>query len=437
MTVLAAGPLERLAERLRSRTAPVAVVGLGYVGLPTLVAAGNAGFPVIGYDTDPERVRALRRGRSYVGDVSSSELAALDGARFDHAPAALSRAEVVVICVPTPLADGAPDLTFVVRAGETVAAALRPGRLVVLQSTTYPGTTEEVLRPILEAGGLVAGRDFGLAFSPERIDPGRAAFGVRNTPKVVGGATDRCRDLAVSFFSTFVPQVVVTRSPREAEMAKLIENTFRQVNVALVNELAIAARELGVDIWESLRAAATKPFGYLPFSPGPGVGGHCIAIDPSYLSWRASQALGHGLGFIEHANRVNDGMPDYVVARIAELLEDAGRSLDGSRLLVVGVAYKGGVDDVRESPSLAVMARLVRAGADVAYHDPYVPAVELEGRRFASRPLDETTLAERDLVAILTAHPDVDHALLVRRAALVFDARGVTFGMDAPNVFRL
>jgi UDP-N-acetyl-D-glucosamine dehydrogenase len=437
MSLLAVGALGRLAGRLRSREAPVAVLGLGYVGLPLLVAAGSAGFPVIGFDTAADRVAQLRRGRSYIGDVTDSEVAALGGVEFAADPAILDRAEVLIICVPTPLTDHAPDLTHVRRAAEAAATHLAAGRLVILQSTTYPGTTEDVLRPILETSGLVVGRDFALAYSPERIDPGQASFGIRNTPKVVGGCTDRCRDLTVSFYSSFVDRVVVTQSPREAEMAKLIENTYRQVNIALVNELAVAARELGVDIWGALEAASTKPFGYMPFWPGPGVGGHCIAIDPSYLSWRASQALGHGLGFIEHANQVNNEMPGYIVSRISETMNDAGKALKDSRVLVVGVTYKSGVEDMRGSPALAVMERLARKGTAISYHDPYVGSVPLAGRRLVSLPLDAGTVGRHDLVAILTAHADIDYASLVHAAQLVFDARGVTVGKDASNVVRL
>jgi UDP-N-acetyl-D-glucosamine dehydrogenase len=299
MTTVASGqsldvdPLEILAARIREKEATVAVVGLGYVGLPLLVGIARAGFPVIGVDTNSERVDALDAGHSPIMDVSDSEIAALERhAVFSANPGPLVDADVIVLCLPTPLTDGAPDLTMVLTAAEDVARTLLPGRLVVLESTTYPGTTEELLRPILESGGLVAGRDFALAYSPERIDPGQKQYRLDNTPKVVAGLTERCRELATSFYSHLVHQVLKTSTPREAEMAKLIENTYRQVNIALVNELAILARELGVDIWEALSAAATKPFGYQAFWPGPGVGGHCISIDPTYMSWRAGQQLG-------------------------------------------------------------------------------------------------------------------------------------------------
>ena len=430
-------PLERLATRIRTREAVVGVVGLGYVGLPLLAAAHGAGFQVIGVDADVHKIEALREGRSYVVDVTASEIAAMDRVTYAATPEALGEADVVVLCLPTPLTDGAPDLTMVLTAGEDVARYLRPGVLVVLESTTYPGTTDELLRPILEQGGLVAGRDFALSYSPERIDPGRAGGQLAVTPKIVSGYTERCRDLAVSFYSTFVQSVTVTHGTREAEMAKLIENTYRQVNIALVNELAVMARDLGVDIWESLHAAATKPFGYQPFWPGPGVGGHCIAIDPTYLSWRAGQQLGYRIGFIEHANEVNNRMPDYVVQRVADALNDTGLAIRGSKVLAVGVAFKPGVDDLRGSPALEVVERLQDKGAQVAFHDTLIPAVRLGERDLASVPLAADTVGSFDVVVILTPHPGLDVQALVSAARLVFDARGATVGIDAPHVVRL
>ncbi|HEV8563290.1 MAG TPA: nucleotide sugar dehydrogenase [Actinomycetota bacterium] len=430
-------PLGELAARIREREAVVAVVGLGYVGLPLLVEIAGAGFPVIGVDVSEEKVRSLSAGRSYILDVRDSEIASLDRARFVVSPDALADADVIVLCLPTPLTDGTPDLKMVLTAAEDVARFLTPGSLVVLESTTYPGTTEEHLRPILENGALIAGLDFALAYSPERIDPGRQDHRLANTPKVVAGFTDRCRELAAAFYSQVVRQVVTTSTLREAEMAKIIENTFRQVNIALVNELAIFARGLGVDIWESLRAASTKPFGYMPFWPGPGVGGHCISIDPTYLSWRAGQQLGYRVEFIEHANEVNSRMPEYVVSRIAEALNDAGRPVNGSRVLAIGVAFKAGVDDLRESPSLTVLEKLARRGASVSYHDSLVPEVGLGEEDLRSVPLDDETVRAQDCVVILTAHEGIDVQALVNSASLVFDTRGVTLGIDAPNVVRL
>ena len=430
-------PLDTLAARIRSKEATVCVLGLGYVGLPLLLSVADAGFPTLGLDSDPERIEGLNEGRSHITDVSDSDIGSLEEMHFGTDPAVLADADVVIVCVPTPLTDHSPDLSLVQQAARDVATRLEPGRLVILESTTYPGTTEEVLRPILETSGHVAGRDFALAYSPERIDPGQKTYGLENTPKIVAGLTGRCRELASAFYARFVREVVTTSSPREAEMAKLVENTFRQVNIALVNELAILARDLDVDIWESLMAASTKPFGYMPFWPGPGVGGHCISIDPSYLSWRVGQQLGYRIGFIEHANEVNNRMPAYVVTRLSEALNDLGKPIRGTRILAIGVTYKAGVNDQRESPALAVLERLDKKGAGVSYHDPFVPELELGGRMLRSEPLDEANVATKNCVLILTAHEDVDYRMLVKVAPLVFDTRGVTTEHDGPNVVRL
>jgi UDP-N-acetyl-D-glucosamine dehydrogenase len=437
MDLLDTDPLERLAASIRDRTAVVAVIGLGYVGLPLLVGVHEAGFETIGLDTDGAKIDALRAGRSYLVDVAPSEIGALDRTTFATDPAVLDRADVVVLCLPTPLADGAPDLSMVGAAAGSVTEHLRPGVLVFLESPTWPGTTEEFLRPILEASGLAAGADFALAYSPERIDPGSSGHQLATTPKVVSGLTDRCRDLAVSFYAPIVGSVAVTSSPRDAEMAKLIENTYRQVNIALVNELAVMAKDLGVDIWEALHAAATKPFGYQPFWPGPGVGGHCIAIDPTYLSWRAGQQLGYRVGFIEHANEVNNRMPDYVATRVAEMLNHAGKAVNGSRVLGIGVAFKAGVDDLRGSPAVEVLERLAAKGADVRFHDPYVEAITVGGRELRSVAADPETLGDTDAVVVLTAHPQIDVRAIVAASPLVFDARGATVGIDEPNIERL
>jgi UDP-N-acetyl-D-glucosamine dehydrogenase len=426
-----------LRQRIQDRTATVALVGLGYVGLPLVVAASREGFPVIGVDLAPRRIAALIEGRSYVGDVTDEELAALPDATFTTERAALSRADVVVIAVPTPLSDGVPDLSQVKRASADVASVLRAGCLVILESTTYPGTTEEVVRPILETSGLEAGRDFFLGYSPERIDPGRS-HSFRDTPKIVSGIGPADTELIERFYGQLVRRVVTTPTPREAEMAKLIENTYRQVNIALVNELATLAGDLGVDIWAAIEAAATKPFGYQPFWPGPGVGGHCIAIDPSYLSWRVGQRLGFGIGFVEHAKEVNNRMPAYVAARIGQALNDVGKPIRNSRIMAIGLAYKADVNDIRESPSLMVMERLAGSGAVCSYHDPYVPVARVLGEELLSQPLDPEILAGQDCVAILTAHETIDYAAVVLSAPLVFDARGVTRKLlKAPNLVLL
>jgi nucleotide sugar dehydrogenase len=418
-----ADPLAELATALEQRTATVAVVGLGYVGLPLVLAAAEAGFRVIGIDAVPDKVAALRAGRSYISDLADADLAPLSTATITTDAAAAGDADVVLIAVPTPLRDASPDLSLVEQAGAAIGQVLRPGALVVLESTTYPGTTEEVLVPLLERGGLRAGRDFAVAFSPERVDPG-STHTLRGTPKVVGGLTPSCTRLAAAFYATVVDEVVPTRGPREAEMAKLIENTFRQVNIALVNELATVAPDLGVDIWAALDAAATKPFGYMPFWPGPGVGGHCIAVDPSYLSWKAEQQLGYGIGFIEHARAVNNRMPVRVVNRVRDLLDEAGTSLRRARVHVLGVAYKPGVNDARESPAVSVAERLVRAGADVSYTDAYLGQIELDGRMFVSVDATADLVARCDLVVLLTAHRGIDYDAVIDAAPRLLDATG-------------
>jgi UDP-N-acetyl-D-glucosamine dehydrogenase len=419
-------PLRRLLRRIEDREADVVVVGLGYVGLPLALAADAAGFPTRGYDVNAAKVAALRAGRSYLAeDVPDAALSA-SGVEWTSNPDVLREADVVLIAVPTPLLDGTPDLGPVRAAVADVAEALRAGQLVVLESTTWPGTTEEVLQPMLEAAGVQAGVDFALAFSPERVDPG-STWDVSSTPKVVGGVTPADSEVAAAFYGAFVPTVHVTSSPREAEMAKLIENTFRQVNIGLVNELATLAPALGVDVWAALEAAATKPFGYLPFWPGPGVGGHCIAVDPTYLSWRCEQQLGFGVGFITHARVVNNRMPAYVASRAAEVLNDHGaKALRGSRVCVVGAAYKAGVSDVRESPAVAVIERLVSAGAEVDVVDPFVDEIDVGGTPIRTVSLDGALAAEPDLGVILTPQPGVDLGRLTTAQMPVLDACGAT-----------
>ncbi len=423
-----------LREKLASRKARVGVVGLGYVGLPLAAAFAEAGFPVLGIDADPRRVEDLRRGRSPTPDVGPERLATLLAEKrleVGGNPDALREADAVSICVPTPLRKTRePDLSFVVAAADAVAARARPGQLVVLESTTYPGTTREVLQPRLEARGLQPGVDVFLAFSPERIDPGNRAFGVRNTPKVVAGLTGACASLAASLYGAIVERVVPVSSLEAAETVKLLENTFRAVNIALVNEIALVCRRLGLDVWEVVDAAATKPFGFLPFRPGPGIGGHCLPTDPQYLSWRM-RALDYRVRFIELADEVNRGMPGVVVERVAEALNERRKSVNGARLLLLGLAYKAGVGDTRESPALDVAKGLRERGATLEAHDPFVPAAAFEPLglpRLAS--LEKGDLRRFDAAVVTTDHPGIDYPLVVSSVPVVVDARNACAGLD-------
>lgn len=419
-------------------SAPACVVGLGYVGLPLAVALVEAGQPVIGYDLDAQRVGALRSGSSGIEDISDDELArALTrGLSFTSSVEEARAASTYVICVPTPLRDGMPDLTAVEGATRSVAAVLGAGDLVVLESTTYPGTTEEVVAPLLEGGsGLTAGADFLLAYSPERIDPGNPTFGITNTPKVVGGTNEAGTKAAKAFYEQVVEQVVTVSGPREAEMAKLLENTFRHVNIALVNEMAVFCRELGIDLWDVIGAAKTKPFGFMPFYPGPGVGGHCIPVDPSYLSWRVKK-LGFSFRFVELAQEINARMPAFVITRLTDLLNDVGIALSRSRVLCLGAAYKPGISDCRESPAVEVMQKLRQKGATVLYSDSYVPELSLDDERLQSQPLTAELLASVDVVVVLTPHPDMDLELVASDAPLVLDTRAAVTN-PSPRVHRL
>ncbi len=405
----------------------VAVLGLGYVGLPLVRACVAAGHDVVGFDVDEATVSSLAAGRSHVGDVSDDELQ--DWLSRSFAPTAsvddLSNADVFVICVPTPLsADGGPDLAFVESAAGTIARVLRPGCLVVLESTTYPGTTEEVVRPILERGGLVAGADFALAFSPERIDPGNRSYTLESTPKVVGGLTPECARAASAFYSGFVASVVVARGLREAEMTKLLENTYRHVNIALVNEMARFCNELGIDIWNVIDCAGTKPFGFESFRPGPGVGGHCIPIDPSYLSHRVRSELGYAFRFVELAEEINAAMPDYVVERVQRILAADGLPMAGARILVLGVTYKRDIADLRQTPASPVVAGLRRLGALVSFHDPYVAQWAVDAVPVPRVADVAQGSASADCVILLQDHAEyVEHPERIR-AARLFDTRG-------------
>ena len=416
----------------------VVIIGQGYVGLPLAVAAATAGWRVIGLDHSNDVVAALNAGRSHVNDVPDEQLAPLvasDAYRASADASVVAAADVIVICVPTPYHNDAPDLSHVQDAGTEVGRHLTPGTLVILESTTYPGTTEELLQPILEQGsGLRAGTDFHLVFSPERIDPGSATHGLHNTPKIVGGLTPEGTALATEFYGSFVDTVVPVSGPKAAEMAKLLENTFRHINIALVNELAILCQGMDIDVWEVIDAAASKPFGFMPFYPGPGVGGHCIPVDPLYLSWKVKQ-FGGSAKFIELARDVNAAMPAYCVARVQDLLNTRKRALSGATVLVLGVAYKSDVSDMRESPAITFIRGLAAKGVSVVYHDPFVPSVEIDDVWLTSQPLTSELVQDADCVVVLTAHRDVDYAWLGRSAQLLFDTRNVV--PAGPNVHRL
>jgi len=432
-----------LEKKLTDRTARTGVIGLGYVGLPLAVELARAGFTAVGLDLDARKVGLITKGESYIPDVPTHEVAefAKAGRLLASTDASVLRSvDTINICVPTPLRKTKdPDLSYVVSAVEMVAAHLRPGHLVVLESTTYPGTTDEVVKPILERGGLVAGKDFFLAFSPERVDPGNPHFTTRNVPKVVGGTTPTCTRLAKALYSASIETVIEVSSTRVAEMVKLLENTFRAVNIGLVNELALMCDRLGLSVWEVVDAAATKPFGFMPFYPGPGLGGHCIPIDPFYLSWKVKE-VGFEARFIELAGHVNGAMPHHVVDKIADALNSQRKSVRGSKILVLGIAYKRDIDDVRESPALDIMAVLEQKGGVVEYHDPFVPHLDPRdwpaAKAMDSVPLTDATLAAADCVVVVTNHATFDYDRIVKQARLVVDTRNAVKTAH-PHVFKL
>ena len=434
--------MDSLADRILNRTARVAIIGLGYVGLPLAVGFAKAGYTVLGIDVDERKIAALNEGRSYIQDVESSDVQAVSGAgrltaSLDYD--LLHSVDAIFICVPTPFdAMKAPDLIYVEQATQGIATRLRTRQLIILQSTTYPGTTEEVVLPILEGSGLKAGKDFYLAFSPERINPGDHQFTVENTPKVVGGVTQRCAELARLLLAQLFAHVHVVSSPRTAEMSKLLENIFRSVNIALVNELALLSERMEIDIWEVIEAAKTKPFGFMPFYPGPGVGGHCIPVDPYYLSWKARE-YDFYTKFIELAAEVNQTMPYHVVDLVAQALGSEGKPLTGAQVLVLGVAFKRDIDDARNSPAERIIELLFRRGAQVTYHDPYVPRYRVGKDVFCpdeqwleSIDLTGEALASADCVVIVAGHKVTDYTQVVHQASLVVDTVDITSGLNGP-----
>lgn len=416
-----------LIQKIESRQARITVIGLGYVGLPLAVEIAAAGFQVTGYDKSAEKVDAVRRGISYIKDVPQEALAAhVQAGRITATtdPTCLAHADAVVICVPTPLNKSkAPDNGYIIAAAADLLPHLHRDMLVVLESTTFPGFTREVLLPRLRESGLQPGRDFYLAFSPERVDPGNPRFHTRNTPKVIGGTTPRCLEAVQALYQCFIERLVPVSSTDAAEMVKLLENTFRAVNIGLANELALMCQKLGLDTWEVIEAAATKPFGFMPFYPGPGLGGHCIPVDPLYLSWKL-RTLKYEARFIEVADQVNTAMPEFVVTRMQDALNDLSLPVRGASILVIGVAYKRNIDDIRESPALDIIELLAQKGAQVQYHDPFVPSLQLGDHSYRSQPL--TDLGRYSAVAILTDHSNIDYAQIAREARLILDTRNAT-----------
>lgn len=429
-----------LLQKIADKRARIGIIGLGYVGLPLAVEFARAGFHVVGYDVDASKTSTLNGGVSYIPDVPTEHVAEIVKAGHFRATtdaAELATVDVIDICVPTPLRKTKdPDMSYVVQAVDATAKVLKKGQLVILESTTYPGTTDEVVQPALEAGGLVAGEDFYLAFSPERVDPGNPQFQTKNIPKVVGGMNDASTRAAAALYGSVITTIVPVSSTRVAEMVKLLENTFRAVNIGLVNELALMCARMGINVWEVIDAAKTKPFGFMPFYPGPGLGGHCIPIDPFYLSWKAKQS-GFEARFIELAGQVNGSMPEYVVSRVGDALNSARKSVNGAYIHVLGVAYKRDIDDMRESPALDVIELLKRKGAKVSYTDPYVPVLHHGPVNMSSISIEDALKAGADCAVVVTDHATFDYAAIAAKFPLVVDSRNALKGLKSPNVFPL
>lgn len=429
-----------LLNKIAEKTAVYGVVGLGYVGLPLMVEMGNAGNKVIGFDISPEKVEMINRGESYIPDVITSDFKALVASGTISATTDFSKAalvDAIAICVPTPLNDmKEPDVSFMVAATESIAPHITPETLVTLESTTYPGTTDEILKPLLEAHGLKVGSDIYLAYSPERVDPGNPQFQTKNTPKVVGGYDEKSTQVAVAFYESFLDAIVPVSSTRAAELTKILENTFRCVNIALVNEISMLCERMDINMWEVVDAAKTKPFGFMPFYPGPGLGGHCIPIDPLYLSWKAREFDFH-TEFIDLATKINTNMPYYVIDRLMDALNEQGKALSTSRILVLGVAYKSNIDDMRETPAVPIINQLIARHANVVYHDPHVTDYKQDGKEMTSADLTAEEVAAADAVLILTAHRNVDYDLVATHAKLVLDTRNALTGRVGENIVYL
>ncbi|MBI4351452.1 MAG: nucleotide sugar dehydrogenase [Elusimicrobia bacterium] len=432
--------MEKLKKLINDRKAKIGIVGMGYVGLPLAMEFAKGGFPVTGFEVDAQKVRDIKDGESYIPDVPVEELSAmvkkgLLTATLDFS--GLKKMDAVIICVPTPLRKSKdPDVSYIVASVQETRKFLRRGQLIILESTTYPGTTKELVKPMLEQGGFRAGKDFFLAFSPERVDPGNKKYGVKNTPKVVGGVTPACTELAGLLYGAVIDRVLEVSSTEAAELVKLLENTFRAVNIGMINEMALMCDKLGLDIWEVINAAASKPFGFMPFYPGPGIGGHCIPLDPHYLGWKM-KTLNFEPRFIELAGAINSSMPDHVVTRLGGILNTRGKALSRSRILMIGMSYKPDISDARESPARDVLTLLEKTGAKADYYDPYVAETDVEGELRRSRKDALKKLGSYDCVLIVTPHSSIDYAGIVKKARLVFDTRNATKGLKAKNLFRL
>jgi UDP-N-acetyl-D-glucosamine dehydrogenase len=428
--------MEQLKTKIQAKQAIIGIIGLGYVGLPLAVEFGRVGFSVVGIDIDQKKVDALNKGDSYIQDVPSEDVAQLVRAGRLKATSdfsALRKIDAVSICVPTPLRKTKdPDISFIVAAVAEIVKYVHPGQLIVLESTTYPGTTDEVILPELSKTGLQVGKDFFLAFSPERVDPGNPRYNTKNTPKVIGGVTSVCSEIAQLLYEQAIDTVIPVSSTQSAEMVKLLENTFRSVNIGLVNEIAIMCDKLGINVWEVIEAAATKPFGFMPFFPGPGIGGHCIPLDPYYLAWKM-KTLDYRARFIELAGEINSSMPEYVVVKVVDALNARAKSVKGSRILILGIAYKKDINDVRESPALDVFRILERKGAVLCYNDPYIPEFSERPLKFSSTALSEQVLESMDCVVLVTNHTSYNYQWLVDHSKIFVDTRNATKGVADPN----